>query len=227
MGTLTISIDVPEGSQVSVGGVNPAREPASAGTGEAASARTGAPASAGAAAPASGATAAATAGQAGKHVSLRIWALSSLERAFFTFAASFASALLLSKAFGIPAVDAALFAGASAALSVVTAAIRSLSPPTDDKALDVVTRVGLTVLQAFTAAFMTSTAGATHFSDWRAGALAGAAAAFTALKGTLAVQLGGEKATPASLIRLRTGGANNAGVSAETPLTRPGLLGGA
>jgi hypothetical protein len=138
--------------------------------------------------------------------SLRTWALSTAERAVFTFAASFFSALILGGSFSIPATDAALFAGASAALSVATAAIRSLSPPTEDKALDVVTRVGLTLLQAFTAAFVTSTAGATHFTDWRAGALAGAAAAFTALKSTLAVQLTGKNAdrpTPASLARLR------------------------
>jgi hypothetical protein len=140
----------------------------------------------------------------------------------FTFAASFASALILSGAFSIPAMDAALFAAASAALSVITAAIRSLTPPTDDKGLDVVTRVGLTLLQTFTAAFVTSTAGATHFSDWRAGALAGGAAAFTALKGTLAVQLlpaSGEKPTPASLIAFRAGPARQAAplVSGEAP----------
>jgi hypothetical protein len=145
--------------------------------------------------------------------SLRTWALSTGERAVFTFSASFFSALVLGGPFSIPAADAALFAGASAALSVVTAAIRSLSPPTDDKALDVVTRVGLTLLQAFTAAFVTSTAGATHFTDWRAGALAGVAAAFTALKGTLAVQLNGPasgRPTPASLAPLR----KNTGTSA-------------
>jgi hypothetical protein len=50
---------------------------------------------------------------------------------------------------------------------------------------------------------MTSTAGATHFSDWRAGALAGLAAAFTALKATATVQLNGaQRPSPASLIRL-------------------------
>jgi hypothetical protein len=148
----------------------------------------------------------------------RVWALSTAERAFFTFVASFLSALTLGGAFSITAAGAALFAGASAALSVVTAAIRSLHPPTDNKALDVVTRVGLTLLQAFAAAFLASSAGATHFSDWRAGALAGLAAAFTALKGTLAVQLNGENAangeppTPASLIRLGSSSAKKAGL---------------
>jgi hypothetical protein len=154
--------------------------------------------------------------------SIRTWALSTGERAFFTFTASFLSALVLSGTFSIPVVDAALFAAASAALSVVTAAIRSLTPPTDDKALDIVTRVGLTLLQAFTAAFVTSTAGATHFGDWRAGALAGLAAAFTAFKGTLAVQLTSERATPASLIPIRASASASTGTGAAgTPALSP------
>jgi len=80
----------------------------------------------------------------------------------------------------------------------------------------VVTRVGLTLLQAFTAAFVTSTAGAAHFGDWRAGALAGLAAAFSALKGAVAVRLpaSGQRPTPASLVSLRPGPAS-ARVSSE------------
>jgi len=134
--------------------------------------------------------------------------LSTLERAFSTFVSSFIGAILLSGAFNTKAADVALFAAASAALAVVTAAIRSLTPPaggtsTDEKILDVVTRVGLTLVQTFTAAFVTNTAGATHFSDWRAGALAGLAAVVTALKGTGVIKLlGGTGATPASLLRI-------------------------
>ena len=162
-----------------------------------------------AAAEPAGATAAATATNLrAKLGSVRTWALSTAERAFFTFAASFGSAVTLGGAFNISTLDATLFAAASAALAVVTAAIRSLSPPTDNATLDVVTRAGLTLLQAFAAAFVVTTAGATHFSDWRAGALAGLAAAFTALKGTLATQLNGanatngQRASPGSLIPL-------------------------
>ena len=143
--------------------------------------------------------------------SARIWVLSTAERAFFTFLASWFSALVLGGQFNVTFLEATAFAAASAALAVVTAAVRSLSPPTGNAALDVVTRTGLTLLQAFTAAFVTSSAGAVHFSDWRAAALAGLAAAFTALKGSLAVQLNGANATngrrptPASLIRVRPG----------------------
>jgi hypothetical protein len=139
----------------------------------------------------------------------RTWALSTLERAFFTFLASWLSALVLGGQFNVTFLEATLFAAASAALAVVTAAIRSLTPPTGNGTLDVVTRTGLTLLQAFTAAFVTSSAGGVHFTDWRAAALAGLAAAFTALKGSVAVQLNGAKAngaqpaTPASLLRLR------------------------
>jgi hypothetical protein len=139
----------------------------------------------------------------------RTWVLSTGERALFTFLASWLSALILGGQFNVTFLEATLFAAASAALAVVTAAIRSLTPPTGNGTLDVVTRTGLTLLQAFTAAFVTSSAGGVHFTDWRAGALAGLAAAFTALKGSLAVQLndskanGAQPATPASLIRLR------------------------
>jgi hypothetical protein len=156
--------------------------------------------------------------------SARIWALSTLERAFFTFVSSFISAISLSAAFNTNTADVALFAAASAALAVVTAAIRSLTPPAatsgatrDAKILDVVTRVGLTLVQTFIAAFVTNTAGATHFSDWRAGAVAGLAAAVTALKSTGVVKLagannlpgllkflGGTGATPASLVRVKS-----------------------
>jgi hypothetical protein len=151
-----------------------------------------------------------------------IWALSTLERAFFTFVSGFIGAISLSGAFNTNAADVALFAAASAALAVVTAAIRSLTPPTatsgatrDQKILDVVTRVGLTLVQTFTAAFVTNSAGATHFSDWRAAAVAGLAAVVTVLKGTGVIKLagvnnlpgllkflGGTGATPASLVRL-------------------------
>jgi hypothetical protein len=199
MGALAISIDVPPGGEVATsgGGTSPTRVLVTLDTPgrEAAADVQGHPA---AAAP----EPAVTLG------SLPVWALSTGERALFTFVASLSSALALGGAFSLPAMDAALFAAVSAALAVVTAAIRSLTPPTDDKALDVVTRVGLTLLQAFTAAFVTGTAGASHFSDWRAGALAGLAAAFTALKGTVAVQLhpaSGAKPTPACLIPLRPG----------------------
>jgi hypothetical protein len=214
MGALAISIDVPPGGEVATsgGGTSPTRVLVTLDT-------AGTPREAPApaqphptAAPKPGVTPG----------SLPAWAASTGERALFTFVASLSSALALGGAFSIPAADAALFAAASAALSVVTAAIRSLSPPTDDKALDVVTRVGLTLLQAFTAAFVTSTAGAAHFADWRAGALAGLAGAFTALKGTVAVQLhpaSGAKPTPASLIPLPAGPAGQAAplVSGEAP----------
>jgi hypothetical protein len=139
----------------------------------------------------------------------RTWVLSTAERALFTFLASWFSALILGGQFNVTFLEATLFAAASAALAVVTAAIRSLSPPSGNGALDVVTRTGLTLVQAFTAAFVTSSAGGVHFTDWRAAALAGLAAAFTTLKGSLAVQLNGSKAngaqpaTPASLLRLR------------------------
>jgi hypothetical protein len=139
----------------------------------------------------------------------RTWLLSTAERALFTFLASWFSALILGGQFNVTFLEATLFAAASAALAVVTAAIRSLSPPTGNGVLDVVTRTGLTLLQAFTAAFVTTSAGGVHVTDWRAAALAGLAAAFTALKGSIAVQLndskenGAQPATPASLIRLR------------------------
>jgi hypothetical protein len=139
----------------------------------------------------------------------RTWVLSTGERALFTFLASWLSALILGGQFNVTFLEATLFAAASAALAVVTAAIRSLTPPSGNGTLDVVTRTGLTLLQAFTAAFVTSSAGGVHVTDWRAGALAGLAAAFTALKGSLAVQLndskanGAQPATPASLLRLR------------------------
>jgi hypothetical protein len=128
-----------------------------------------------------------------------LWALSTLERAFFTFLASFFSALIFSGSFKISSADVALFAATAAALAVVTAAIRSLTPPSGNKPLDVVTRVGLTLVQAFTAAFVTTSAGATHFSDYRAGALAGVAALLTAVKGTAVASFWGKGATPASL----------------------------
>jgi hypothetical protein len=206
--TLELSIRLPAGARVvpSVTGMPAvAVVPAVAGAPAVVPAVAGGPAVAGAPAVAGGpAVAGALAPARGTALgSARTWAVSTVERAVFTFAASFLSALALSGPFGIPAVDAALFAGASAALAVVTAAIRSLSPPTDDKTLDVVTRTGLTLLQAFVAAFVASTAGATHFSDWRAGALAGLAAALTALKGTLAVHVDAAKPTPASLVQLR------------------------
>jgi hypothetical protein len=138
------------------------------------------------------------------------WILSTAERAIFTFAFTFFSALIFSDKFNIKNANLLLFPAAAAGLSVITAAVRSLTPPPengsslDAKVLDVVTRVGLTLLQTFTAAFVTSTAGATHFSDWRSGAVAGVAAAFTALKGaSVAKLLGGSGITPASAIPAR------------------------
>ena len=106
--------------------------------------------------------------------------------------------------FSLSAAHSFLFAAASAGLAVVAAAVRSLAP-SDNDILDVVTRVGLTLLQTFTAAFMTNAAGATHFSDWRAAAVAGLAAVLTALKGTTVVITPKriKRATPASLIPVR------------------------
>jgi hypothetical protein len=178
------------------------------------------PAGATAAEPAGATAAVAATNLRAKLGSVRTWALSTAERAFFTFAASLGSAVTLGGAFNINGLDATLFAAASAALAVVTAAIRSLAPSTDNATLDVVTRAGLTLLQTFAAAFVTTTAGATHFSDWRAGALAGLAAAFTALKGTLATQLNGanatngQRATPSSLIPLHLGAARKTSLPA-------------
>jgi hypothetical protein len=152
---------------------------------------------------------------------VRVWLISTAERALFTFLFSFLSALSLSGTFNISATGVALFAGASTALSVVTAAIRSISPPTDSKGLDIVTRTGLTLLQTFSAAFVTSTAGATHFSDWRAGALAGVAAALTTAKGLAAVTMNGtgtNRATPASMFPLTMAKPAAPALSPATPL---------
>jgi hypothetical protein len=224
-----LSTLLPQGSQVSVtgyfGGIEdwpaiPASEPSRMLLTSPANGQVMPAAELVAAKPAGAQAAAAATSLRARLGSVRTWALSTAERAFFTFAASFGSAVALGGAFNISTLDATLFAAASAALAVVTAAIRSLSPPTDNATLDVVTRAGLTLLQAFAAAFVITTAGATHFSDWRAGALAGLAAAFTALKGTLATQLNGanatngQRATPGSLIPLHLGPARKTSLPA-------------